>query len=92
MRHLPHRADKVLTKIENDDFMVKVDMDWMVGFQSHLRRTILILAVSLVAAALLIFMALTGKDLGLGLLSQSAAVIVVLIMWAVAVLIIHKRN
>jgi ubiquinone biosynthesis protein len=92
MRHLPHRAEKLLTKIENDDFMVKVDMDWMVGFQSHLRRTILILAASLVAAALVIFMALTGKDLGLGILSQSAAVIVVLIIWAVVVLIIHRRN
>jgi ubiquinone biosynthesis protein len=92
MRHLPHRADKLLTKIENDAFTVKVDTAWIDDLKKHLRKTALILAISLVAAALVIFLALTGKDLGLGIVPHSLAVVSVVLVWAISVFVIYRRG
>jgi len=92
MKHLPHRADSILTKIENDDFTVKVDTGWVDDLKQHLRKTVLILAISIVAAALVLFVAYTGKDLGLGIVPHSLVVILIVIAWAIAIIVIHRRG
>jgi len=91
MKHLPHRAEKVLHKIENDEFTVKLDTGWIDDLKHHLRKTALIIAISLMASALIIFLAMTGKDLGLGVVPYRFLVILVVVLWAISVWFIHRR-
>jgi ubiquinone biosynthesis protein len=91
LKNLPHRADKVLKKLENDEIKITVDTGFVDEFKHHLRRTVLILAVSLIAASLVIYVAWAGNVTELGLVPTSASIIIILLIWVATVAIIHRR-
>jgi ubiquinone biosynthesis protein len=92
MKNLPHRADKVLKKLENDEVKISIDTSFIDDFKHHMRRTALIVAVSLMAAALLIYVAWAGNVTGLGLIPTGISAALIIIVWLATVIIIHRRS
>lgn len=92
VKTLPNRADKVLKKLENDDISIKVDTTFIDDFKHHLRRTALIVAVSIIAAALIFYVAWVGQLTDLGFLPTSMSVMFIVIIWVAVIVVIHRRS
>jgi ubiquinone biosynthesis protein len=88
---LPKRADKILKKLENDELKIKVDQGIFNDMKSYIQKIGIILSVSLVAAALIIYIAWTGQIIDLGYLPINISVVSVLIIWIVVVVLVYRR-
>ena len=92
MRNFPHRAETVLKKIENDEFSIKLDNRMMSDIKAHIKKVVLILVVSIMAAALIFTVAWTGQLTNFGLLPTELSVGVIIVLWAIIVFLIDRRK
>ena len=92
MRELPGRLDRLLKKLEDDEFKVKVDGSLFDGIKANIRRTGLILAVTIIAASLIVTMGLAGQVIHLEFTHITIGVSAVVLLWLVAVYFINRRG
>ncbi len=91
LREFPTRADRIMTKIENDRFTVQVEVPDLEDFRGMLRKAALIISVSLLAFALVLGSIITGETLVGPWLGIHFTVALIIIVWVIAVYFIQKR-
>ncbi len=91
MHSLPKRADNILKKLEADELKIKVDDTIFQDLKSYIRKVGLILAVSLVAASLIVYIAWTGQVIDLAYIPLSLTVISIVVIWVILVFVIYRR-
>jgi len=92
MRNLPHRTEKILRKIENDEFTVKMDAKLISDLKSHIRKIALIVVVTVMAAALVFYVAWAGQLTNLGFVSTGATILGIIAVWALVVYLIDRKK
>jgi len=92
MRELPGRVDRLLTKLEKDDFTVKVDSSLFDGIKAGIRRTGLILSVTIMAASLVVYIAWEGQRIELQFIPITIGVAAVVVAWLAAVFYLNRRG
>jgi ubiquinone biosynthesis protein len=92
VQELPGRLDRLLTKVENDEFKVKVDSSLFAPIQASIRRTGLILAVSLIAVALILYMGWMGQRIEMQFIHVTVGVAAVVFVWIAAVVYLVRRG
>ncbi len=88
---LPKRADKILQKLESDQLKIKVDQTIFDDLKSYLRKIGLIVAISIMAAAIVIYIAWTGQVIKFAFLHITLSMLSVVVIWLIAVIIIYRR-
>ncbi|UCE37319.1 MAG: AarF/ABC1/UbiB kinase family protein [Thermoplasmata archaeon] len=88
---LPKRADKILRKLESDQLMIKVDHAIFDDLKSYIRKIGVIVSISIMAAALVIYIAWTGQVINIEFLPITLSVLSIVIIWLIAVIIIYRR-
>jgi ubiquinone biosynthesis protein len=91
MHALPKRADKLLKKLEKDELKIKVDQTIFQDLKSYIRKMGLILAVSIIAAAVILYMAISDDVIKISILPISLSVISVVVIWILSVFVIYRR-
>ncbi|UCF08534.1 MAG: AarF/ABC1/UbiB kinase family protein [Thermoplasmata archaeon] len=91
MSTLPKRADTVLSKLENDDLTVKIDTGLVDDLKNQIRKTGLIVAISIIVATLIVNITLTGQSIKLSQLPITITIMSILILWVFAVILVHRR-
>jgi ubiquinone biosynthesis protein len=92
MRELPARVDQLFRKLEGGEVTIKVDPSIFDGVKASVRRTGLILAVTLMAAALIIYMGWESQRIELQLIHRSIGVAAVFAAWLAAVVFLVRRK
>jgi ubiquinone biosynthesis protein len=92
MRELPGRLDKVLRRVEAGDFTVKVDGSLFDEMKVNIRRMGKILAVTVMAAALILYIGWEGPSFQLQFVHLTIGVSGVFLAWLIAVVYIGKRG
>ena len=92
MRELPGRVDRLLKKLEEDDFTVKVDASLFDPIKASIRRTGLILAVTVMAASLVIYTGWVGQRIELQFTHLTIGVAAVVAAWLAAVIYLGRRG
>ena len=88
---LPKRADKILKKLESDQLKIKVDDNIFLDLKAYIRKVGFAVAVSLVAAALIIYIAWTGQVIELDFLPITLTVLSIVFIWIIALIAIYRR-
>jgi ubiquinone biosynthesis protein len=91
MHALPKRADKILKKLEGDELKIKVDQTIFQDLKSYIRKIGLILSVSIIAAAVILYMAISDDVITIDFLPISFSVITVVILWLLSIIFIYRR-
>jgi ubiquinone biosynthesis protein len=92
VREMPGRLDRLLKKLETDDFTVKVDRSLFDDIKVSLRRAGKLLAVTIMAAALILYIGWEGPSFQLQFVHLTIGVSAVVLAWLVAVVYIGKRG
>jgi ubiquinone biosynthesis protein len=92
VRDLPGRLDRLLKKLETDDFRVKVDGSLFDDIKKNIRRMGLIIAVTIMAASLVIYMGWEGQGLNLQFVHVTIGVLAIVFAWVLAVAVIYRRG
>jgi ubiquinone biosynthesis protein len=88
---LPKRADKILKKLESDELKIKVESSVFDEMKSFVRKIGLILSVSIMAAALIIYLAVSDSSIDIGFLPFSISVLSIVIIWLLSIIVIYRR-
>lgn len=88
---LPKRLDNILKKLESDQFYLKVDEGAFSELKSYVRKVGLILAASIMAAALIIYIAWSGQVIELEFLPITLTMLSIFIIWVIVVFTIYRR-
>lgn len=91
-RELPARMDRLFRKLEGGEVTIKVDPSIFDGVKASVRRTGLILAATLMAAALIVYIGWEGQWIELELLGRSVGVGAVFFVWLAVVLFLARRR
>jgi ubiquinone biosynthesis protein len=91
MHKLPKRADNILKKLESDELKIKVDQTIFQDLKSYVRKIGLILSVSVIAAALILYLAISDEVIDVALLPEPLSVLSIVVIWLVVVIVIYRR-
>jgi hypothetical protein len=91
MHALPKRADKLLKKLEQDELKIKVDQTIFLDLKSFIRKIGLILSVSIMAAAVILYMAISDDVIKVNPLPVSLSVLSVVVIWLLSIIVIYRR-
>ncbi len=91
MHALPKRADKLLKKLERDELKIKVDQTIFQDLKSFIRKIGLILSVSILAAAVILYMAISDDIIKIEFLPVSLSVLSVVVIWLLSIIFIYRR-
>ena len=91
MHALPNRADKLLKKLERDELKIKVDQTIFLDLKSFIRKIGLILSVSIIAAAVILYMAISDDVIKIDFLPVSLSVLSVVVIWLLSIIFIYRR-
>jgi ubiquinone biosynthesis protein len=91
MHALPKRADKILRKLESDELKIKVDQTIFQDLKSYVRKIGLILSVSVIAAAVILYIAISDEMIDVGFLPEPLSVLSIVVIWLIAVIVIYRR-
>jgi ubiquinone biosynthesis protein len=92
VRELPRRLDKVLKKVEEDDITIKLDRTYFEELRRSIRRSTLVVTVSLVAIAIIYYITYAGPTFHLKAVHITLTVPVIIILWALAMWRIWKKG
>ncbi len=92
LRDLPRKADRILEKMQQDAFTIRLDTSFLDDLLAQAWRMVLILSVSLAMLALLTFYAITGTRLQLPRLGLDVGVAAIVGIWAVIVGLLYLRG
>ena len=92
VRELPGRLDRLLKKLETDDFTVKVDSSLFDDIKASVRKMGMIVAMTVMAAALMLDIAWTGQSFNLQFVHITIGVFAIAFAWLVAVIYIWRRG
>lgn len=92
VRELPGRVDRLLKKVEDDDFTVKVDRSLFDELKVNIRRMGKTIAVTMIAAALILYIGWEGRSINLQFVHVTIGVFAIVGVWLVAVLMINRRG
>ncbi len=92
MRELPVRVDQLFRKLEGGEITIRVDPSIFDGVKASVRRTGLILAVTLMAAAVMVYMGWEGQRLELQTIHRTVGVAAVAAAWLAAVVFLARRK
>jgi ubiquinone biosynthesis protein len=88
---LPKRADKILKKLESDQLKIKVDDSIFLDLKSYIRKVGFAVAISIVAAALILYIAWTGQVIEIDFLPITLTVLSIVIIWIIGLIAIYRR-
>jgi ubiquinone biosynthesis protein len=91
MHALPKRADKILKKLEGDELKIKVDQTIFKDLKSYIRKIGLILSVSIIAASVILYMAISDDVIRVNFLPISFSVLSVVLLWLLSIILIYRR-
>jgi ubiquinone biosynthesis protein len=91
-RELPARMDRLFKKLEGGEVTIKVDPSIFDGLKASVRRTGLIVAVTLIAAAFILYIGWEGQRIELELLGRTVGAGAVFGAWLAAVLLLARRK
>ncbi len=91
LRELPDRLDTVLTKLENDQLTVRVDIPVVEELRGQIRKAALMVSASLVALALIAYVAWAGLTVDIPVLQVSVGIPIIILAWVGVLVIIHRR-
>ena len=91
LRELPDRLDTVLTKLENDQLTVKVDIPMVEELRGQIRKAALMVSASLVALALIAYVAWAGLTVDIPVLQVSVGIPIIILAWVGVLVVIHRR-
>jgi hypothetical protein len=91
IKAFPGKADSVLEKLDKGELRVNVDMTPIEELKTQIRKTGLILALSVIIATLMISITLTGESVRLPYPPVDLSVLSLVIIWIVGVFFIHRR-
>jgi len=91
MHRLPKRADKILKKLESDELKIKVDQTIFQDLKSYVRKIGLILSVSVIAAALILYIAISDEMINVRFLPEPLSVLTIVVIWLIAITVIYRR-
>jgi ubiquinone biosynthesis protein len=92
MRELPGRLDRLLAKLEKDDFTVKVDHSLFDGIKATVRRTGMMLSVTILAASLILYIGWEGQRIELQFVHLTIGVAAIVVAWLAAAVWIVRRG
>jgi ubiquinone biosynthesis protein len=90
LRDLPTRADRLMTKLETDNLVVKVDVPFLEDFQRTVRRAGLMVSISLMALAMIMGSVNAGEFYIGPILGIQFTVTFVLVVWLISMWLINK--
>lgn len=91
MHALPKRADKILKKLESDELKIKVDQTIFQDLKSYVRKIGLILSVSVIAAAIILYLAISDEVIDVGFLPEPLSVLSIVVIWLIVIIVIYRR-
>lgn len=91
MHALPKRADRILRKLESDELKIKVDQTIFQDLKSYVRKIGLILSVSVIAAAIILYLAISEEVINLAFLPEPISVLSIVVIWLIAITVIYRR-
>jgi ubiquinone biosynthesis protein len=91
MHALPKRADKILRKLERDELKIRVDQTIFQDLKSYVRKIGLILAVSIIAAAVILYLAISDDVIKIDFMPVSISVVSVVLLWLISIVVIYRR-
>ncbi|MBM4248708.1 MAG: AarF/ABC1/UbiB kinase family protein [Euryarchaeota archaeon] len=91
-RELPARLERLFRKLEGGEVTIRVDPTLFDGVKASVRRAGLILAVTLMAASLVLYIGWEGRRIELELLGRSVGVGAVFLAWLAAVAFLARRK
>lgn len=91
MRELPTRLDRIMRKVENDRLEVRVSLPWLEELKTQVRRAALMVSVSIVAVALMVYLTWAGERLSLPVIQLQVGVPLILVAWLVLMWVIWRR-
>jgi ubiquinone biosynthesis protein len=91
MRELPSRLDRIMSKVENDQLEVKVSLPWLDGLKAQIRKGVLMISLSIMAVALMVYLTWAGDQLSLPMVQVQIGVPIILLVWVVLTAIIWRR-
>ncbi len=90
LRDLPTRADRLMTKLETDNLVVKVDVPFLEDFRKTVRRAGLMVSISLMALAM-IMGSINAGDFYIGpILGVQFTITLILVIWLVSMWLINR--
>ena len=92
LRQLPASVEKVLRKVETGDFTVKVDRSLFDDVKVGIRRMANMMAVTIMAAALVLYIGWEGQAIKLPLSHMTVGVTAVVVAWAAAMILFARRK
>jgi len=92
LRQLPASVEKVLRKVESGDFTVKVDRSLFDDVRVGLRRMANMMVVTIMAAALVLYIGWEGQAINLPLAHMTVGVTAVVVAWAAAILLFARKK
>lgn len=91
MRELPTRLDRILTKVENDTIGVRISLPWMDELKAQVRKAALMVSLSIVAIAMMVYLTWAGDKLSIPLVQVQVGVPIILVVWLVLTVVIWRR-
>jgi ubiquinone biosynthesis protein len=88
---LPKRADKILKKLESDQLKIKVDDSILLDLKAYVRKVGFAVAISIVAAALILYIAWTGQVIEIDFFPITLTVLSIVLIWIIALVVIYRR-
>jgi hypothetical protein len=92
VRMLPGRLDRLLTRLEADDFTIRADVPVLEVIKRQVRRVGLMLVASLMAIALVFYITWVGTVVDLPVTGIQVTVPIILVLWALALVMIWRRT
>jgi ubiquinone biosynthesis protein len=92
VREMPGRLDRLLKKLETDDFTVKVDSSLFDDIKASIRKMGMMVVATVMAAALILYIGWTGQSFNLQFVHTTIGVFAIVFVWLVAVIYIRRRG
>lgn len=90
LQDLPTRADRLMRKVENDQFKVTVEMPYLDDLRKMIRKAAIMVSISIMAFAMILSTVVAGVNWAGPVFGVNFTVTFVLIGWFIAMLILWR--
>ncbi len=90
LQDLPTRVDRIMRKVENDQFKVTVEMPYLDDLRKMIRKSAIMISISIMAFAMILSTVVAGVEWAGPVFGITFTVTFVLVGWVIAMLILWR--